>query len=111
MGRARKAIEPDKRRYNEVWSNVSAIQSLELRSLDIMSTWVASRKQHQPYDDLAVLMSRAQPLDEWYQEVVETWATHCNAEHKRASPKSLQRSLEKVYRAYYGRVGPLTDIL
>merc|ERR1712176_1572546 len=55
-------------------------------------------------------MRYAHSINDWYQNVVRTWATYCRAESEAVAPKSLQRCLEKVFRSYKGDASCLSDI-
>jgi hypothetical protein len=108
---ALRAIKQDQARYDEAWCPVKEGQAAALRSLSQLVAQHQSKRKEQSTTVLKLLYEQAVALDDWYQNVVRSWAQHCNALHSPAPVKTYRRTLEKVYRSYSGRVPPITDLV
>jgi len=108
---ASQAVKQDQVRYDEAWFPVKQRQAATLKRLAHVVSQHKGERKEQETGDMKLLYHYAKALNDWYQEVVFSWAKACNVEHSRAPVKTYRRALEKVYRSYSGRVPPLLDLV
>jgi hypothetical protein len=108
---ASEAVEQDHAGYDQAWNPIKDSEEASLRKLAQCVGQHPCKRREQRRGDLRTLYRDARVLNDWYQEVVHSWAKECGAEHRRAPLKSIQRTLEKIYRSYFGKVPPILDLV
>jgi len=105
------ATAPDREKYEHVWQNICATQTPQLVLLSALAKSHSNAKKVQPWSSVEKVFEISACINEWYQEVVQTWADHCGVKAYKAPLKSFQRTMEKIVRAYKGKVPLVLDIV
>ena len=91
-----KAMKPYIEQYDLAWKQVLKDEHDDLASLQLLVARNKSAKRSQPHNDINTLLRTARELNDWYQNVVKTWAIYCVVEHTNAKLKSKKRALEEM---------------
>merc|ERR1719443_2613928 len=79
--RARHALKPYKRQYDELWQPIQEKQQSALVELAKVVARHTPNKQLQSCAELDHLMLIARTLQPWYQDIVERWASSLGLQH------------------------------
>lgn len=116
-------VATDRARYDNIWDTHLARQSnVSLAKEELDKAWidamVPKTSQEQPTNRLAKLYYHASSVNSWYQKKVEHWHSKIKREKKNninsfthTSIKSVERTIEKARRVYFGIVANVCDIV
>jgi len=104
-------MEPDRCAYDRLWKNAAENQSNDISLLAEVATRHSHIKVLQPSNPFERLVRLAVTLNEWYQCVVETWASHLGVRNVRGKVKSWPRACEKANRSYKGNFLKVLDFV
>lgn len=111
LRKALRALRPFKAQQDEVWQPIAEEQKEDLIELVAVANSHTNRKQLQPAFDFEALMTTANDINQWYQDIVKHWAEELKLAHKEAPLKKRGRILEKIERSYHGHVGRVLDLV
>jgi len=111
LHQAARALDPYKRQFEIIWGELLENEKDALDGLAKTVRRHRQRRVRQPPYELEHLFILGEVIDEWYQNVVSTWAAHMGLKHKGAPLKKRDRVKEKIERSYQGDGSRVLDFV